>query len=139
MTKIIRLTENDLAKIVKKVIDRKNINEISLFKKWKVVDEIEYDGYIIPVYQKGDEVLLGHPFEENQGHNNFTSESIAYDMKDLGRLKRSIDVMNQNPGKTDFDWSHVQSSLTGGDMSGTPVPSIFPKRKKLINNPYKNR
>jgi hypothetical protein len=138
MKKIIRLTESDLSEIVKKVIERENINEINLFKKWKVVDEIVYKGYIIPVYQKGDETLLGHPREENDNYPNFNSESIGYDMKDLNRLKRSIDVMVENPGKTDFDFKHIQSALTGMNMSGTPVPSIFPKEKKIIKNPYRN-
>lgn len=131
------VTENFLKLVNVKSGDVKPlVNEdfLDMFKSWSITDQIEYKGYIIPIYERGNEKLLGHPRPENEDIP-YIEKLIAYDFNKLPHLKKSIDAMVDNPGVTDFNFDYVQSQEDPMDQSGTPVPSIFPKKDKLIKNP----
>ena len=61
------------------------------------------------------------------------SKLLAYKTNKMNSLKKAIDVMVDKENHP--DWEDYQSADTGIDMSGTPVPSIFPEEDELINNP----
>ena len=131
------VTENFLKLINTKSGDVKPlVNEdfFDIFKSWNITNQIEYNGYIIPVYRRGNEKLLGHPRPENEDIP-YMEKLIAYNFDKLPQLKKSIDAMVENPGATDFSHDYVQSQQDPMDQSGTPVPSIFPKKDKIIKNP----
>ena len=102
------------------------------FNKWEISNEIEYKSYLIPVYKKNSEEMLGHPRPKGE-KIPYMPELIVYNKSKLDGLKKAIDVMVEKGNSA--DWKDYQSGLEGMNQSGTPVPSIFPKDDGKIDNP----
>jgi hypothetical protein len=102
--------------------------------KYEIGSPVSYRDYIIPVYinTKTGENLLGHPRPKDE-NPPYISKLLAYKTNKMNSLKKAIDVMVDKENHP--DWEDYQSADTGIDMSGTPVPSIFPEEDELINNP----
>jgi hypothetical protein len=80
-----------------KTFESYNINE-----KWEISDELEYNGYLIPVYKKDDKEYLGHPRPKTE-KVPYMKELIIYDKSKLDKLKNSIDIISKKDFKSGID------------------------------------
>jgi len=113
----------------KKEEENEGFMDSLMAKKHKKIDTLKHGGHEIDVYSDGDKTLYGHPRKEGEAPK-YVSHHLAYD--DLEGLKKSIDTMNKG---TENDAENWQSGDEPMDMSGSAVPSIFPKAVKKIKNP----
>jgi hypothetical protein len=103
-------------------------------KKHKKIDKIKHGGHEIDIWSDDDEIVYGHPRKEGD-NDPYTEDRLVYN--DLDALKRSIDSINKKERGEKIGSEDWQSGLEAGDMSGTPVPSFFPKGKKIKNPDFK--
>lgn len=101
--------------------------------------EISYGQYKIPVWKhtKTGESWYGHP-RKSEEKEPYIPHLLLYKADKLPGLKKAIETMEKKSKGERIDWEDYQSAITGQDMSGTPVPSIFPKEDmKLKNDSFK--
>jgi hypothetical protein len=100
-------------------------------KKYAKKNDIEYQGFIIPVWKDTTtgEIWHGHPRPLGEPRP-IMPEYLLYKSNKLMGLKKAIDAMVKKMKGGKIDWKDYQSATTGGDLSGTPVPNIFPNVDK---------
>lgn len=105
-----------------------------LGKKHKRTGKISHGGHEIDVWSDGDEILYGHPKKHGEV-DAYTKDKLVYD--NLDDLKRAIDNINKDERGEKTGGADWQSSDEPMDMSGSAVPSFFPKSKKIKNPDFK--